>query len=559
MKIRLLTVATFATFALLPIVTSAATPELLKGYSQQAFRLPAEAELLLVADADHDGLGDILVLQDNEISIYFQDAGGFDFGTAQQQLLLNGNSVGWDISFNYQSPQQGMSIIALMDGNRVDAWHFQGRSIIGPETLHSGLNGFLGQGVTRLHFSRDINADGLDDLVIPGAGTLNLSIRNPDGSYQSAISVESEVQLNTSLNPGQLERQTGQALVIPLMELRDVNADGFADLISSTEDKLDVFLANQDGARYFQQIPSYSLDIAAIREELGEFDIDSLDFSNLTGVLALTHEEILEDINGDGISDLLLREGGKVSLFNGTATGMDFDQPAQVLRSGGNVLSTFLYDENEDGLKDLWLWRVEPISVGDVFLWLAVSGSVAVEAFIYPNEGDRFARRPARKVTVQLKFPSVIRLATSVLEITREVREAGNAAPVTYRTANLDADPSRQDLLVMIQNNIEIFLNGIEPEPENEQFLAGLGYTRNRNEYTIDVRSIIDTMSVNGKYNLEQLKSRGADFQITLDQAVNNGDIIAVEFNGDQKDDLIVFLQHSSSDIEGLLLISQGL
>ena len=50
--------------------------------------------------------------------------------------------------------------------------------------------------------------------------------------------------------------------------------------------------------------------------------------------------------------------------------GMDLDQPRQVLRSGGNVLSVFLFDEDDDGLKDLWLWRVETISVGDVFLWL---------------------------------------------------------------------------------------------------------------------------------------------------------------------------------------------
>ena len=67
----------------------------------------------------------------------------------------------------------------------------------------------------------------------------------------------------------------------------------------------------------------------------------------------LLDEELLEDVNGDQVDDLVLREGGKVSLFKGTTDGMDFDKPLQVLRSGGNVLSTFLYDENEDGLKQL--------------------------------------------------------------------------------------------------------------------------------------------------------------------------------------------------------------
>ena len=151
-------------------------------------------------------------------------------------------------------------------------------------------------------------------------------------------------------------------------------------------------------------------------------------------MLALTHEEVLEDVNGDGIEDLLLREGGKVSLFGGTTTGMELTRPKQVLRSGGNVLSTFLYDENEDGLKDLWLWRVEPISVGDIFIWLALSGSIAIEAFVYPNEGERFSRRPTRKLTIELQFPSVIRLATSFQELAEEAREMQSVGltPVSY-------------------------------------------------------------------------------------------------------------------------------
>ena len=36
-------------------------------------------------------------------------------------------------------------------------------------------------------------------------------------------------------------------------------------------------------------------------------------------------------------------------MLPGTANGMNMEQPRQILRSGGNVLSTFLFDENEDG------------------------------------------------------------------------------------------------------------------------------------------------------------------------------------------------------------------
>ena len=56
-----------------------------------------------------------------------------------------------------------------------------------------------------------------------------------------------------------------------------------------------------------------------------------------------------EPVIGNSRLGFLLREGGKVSLFGGNADGMDFTQPRQVLRSGGNVITTFLQDENEDG------------------------------------------------------------------------------------------------------------------------------------------------------------------------------------------------------------------
>ena len=235
---------------------------------------------------------------------------------------------------------------------------------------------------------------------------------------------------------------------------------------------------------------------------------------------------------------------------------MDFEQPRQVLRSGGNVLSTFLYDEDEDGLKDLWLWRVEPISVGDIFLWLAISGSVAVEAFIYSNEGERFARRPSRKITIDLKFPSAIRLAASIMDIARQARETDNSQIPPSATANIDNNPSSQDLLVLINNNVEVFLNSIEPVTRTDPFLDGLNYSRERDNYEIDVRKIINNVSINGGSRLNRLRNNGADYQISLSQPVENGDIIPVELNGDARDDVLVFTERNDVQIRGLLLLS---
>lgn len=523
-------------------------------YSSQPFHLPVAIENLLAADVNNDDLNDLVAVVENVMRIYFQTESGFDFDGGYIEFEIPGSAVGWDLSTNYGGA--GTAIIALIDGAEVLAWHIDGRTIQTPRTIKSGLSGYLGRGINRLHFSRDVNNDGRDDLIIPGAGELMLYLQGSNGDYLTPLPVKSDVQMRTSLDPEQLERRTGQAITIPVLELRDLNGDAAADIVSRTEEKLDVFLASPAGNLYFPATPSYSINIAEIEAGLGDFDVDNLDFSNLTGVLALTHEEILDDVNGDGIDDLLLREGGKVSLFGGTKTGMNLSEPLQVLRSSGNVLSTFLYDENEDNLKDLWLWRVESISVGDIFVWLALSGSVSIEAFIYPNEGERFARRPSRQITVELKFPSAIRLATSFLEIRNEVERSRGIASTPANVAHLDADTSQQELLVMLDRQLQIFLNSIAPEPETRPFLGSLGYSRQRNNYEIDIRRIIDNLAVNRDPLLEQVEGRTADVVIDLAVEVKTGDIIPVRLNRDTVDDLLLFTDFDDKQITGVLLLS---
>ncbi len=554
--------AYFSACTLLPAASQLGAQQL--EFLQQEFQLPLETENLLIADINGDDLQDLIAVVDNALQIYFQSETGFHFDDLSHRIIFPGQAVGWDLSRQFGAAGSS-SIIALIDGSEILAWQVSNQSVQDPVSILSNLNGYLSKGVNRLHFSQDINGDNIDDFLIPGAGVINLHIS--DGSkngdkynYQDSLSVRSELRMRTNLDGNHLERRTGQAIRIPMMELRDVNSDGFDDLISRTEEELNVFIANKEGKEYFSSQASYSLDILEIEERLGEFDIDNLDFSNLTGLLALTHEEILDDVDGDGIDDLLLREGGKVSLFAGSESAMNFSEPRQVLRSGGNVLGTFLQDENEDGLKDLWLWRVESISVGDIFVWLALSGSIAIEAFIYPNDGERFARRPSRKLTIDLKFPSVISLTSTFRDIEKEVRESASDEEIFSSLANLDANPSGQDLLLMINNQVKIFFNSIQPEtlPEDgsELFLGALDYSRERDNYEFNIRDVINNISISGNRQLNAVAGKTADRIIELNSEVTNGDIVPVRLNADERDDVFIFTDTDSGHIRGLLLLS---
>lgn len=537
-------------------------------FRQIPFSLPIDAHSITTVDLNGDGRLDLLVQQDRQLRAYIQSADGFDFSSDFVDLAPRGGtstlSLGWDLSRTLGEDSSRPALITLEAGREVYATQLspddQGWGE--PKTLLSELRAPIGAGVHRLHFVRDVDADGHDDLLIPEADRIAILLSDTGsegGGFQAPLRVETESRLSTTLYSPDLSRRIGQSLRIPALTLRDVNSDGSADLISDTDAALSVFLADAASPNYFPRGASYAIDREEIEARLGEFDIENLDFSNLTGVLALTHEELLEDIDGDGVEDLLLREGGKVSVFGGRADGLDLETPRQVLRSGGNVLTTFLHDEDGDGAKDLWLWRVEPISVGDIFVWLALSGSISVEAFVYRNQGDEFARRPARKISVALKFPSVIRLASSLRDIADEARASSASMSSLSIEAQLDGsgrgeDPARDDLLILANAQLQGFLGAIDVTPA-AQFLGSLGYSSEKDDYEIDLKGVIDSALASAEPQDAVVSPPSFTLPVTAD--VKSGGLVAARINDDSKDDIFVFTAMTPDAIEGILLLSE--
>jgi len=531
------------------------------GYSRHEFSLPPDTERVLVVDANNNSLSDLLVIAGRDLLLFLQNPGyGFDFSQEDSRISLPGSSAGWDISSTFPGPdgEPTLTVLALIDGNQVLAWSVTNGAFGEAVTVLDDAGGFPGPGIHQLAFARDINGSGREDLVIPGAGELLLYIRNNDGSYQPAIRILSEMRVSTSLdNARDINNNVGQTVNIPMLQLRDVNGDGRPDLISDTSERLDVFFASsRNGEDYFPNEPTFSIDRLEIRERLGAFDVDQIDFSNLTGILALTHEEILQDVNGNGIDDVILREGGRVALFLGNEDGVDLSTPQQILRSGGNVLTTFLHDENDNGRPDLWLWRVEQVSLADLFVWLAISGSINIEAFVYHNEGDSFARRPARRVTVTLRFPSAVRMISSVRDIRSRARDMDSVIPAAR--ANI-SNNEMQDLLVLLENQVEIFYNALsrEADSDEDRFLASLDYRRDRNNYEIDVRRIIDNFEIDINRDVRQVRGRSPDTTLALPTSQQRGDIMAMDLNNNNKDDVLIFLERSNEAVTGIVLLSR--
>ena len=148
----------------------------LNDFSSQPFYLPTQTSQLIVADLNGDNLGDLIAVQDDRLRAYFQTDTGFDFDTGFDEIGFANQSIGWDLSIGYH-PEGQLSVVALVEGKTIQVWHARGDEFLPPEIVKDSLNGFLGKGLNRLHFSRDINGDGLEDLVIPSAGKLNIYIK----------------------------------------------------------------------------------------------------------------------------------------------------------------------------------------------------------------------------------------------------------------------------------------------------------------------------------------------------------------------------------------------
>ena len=583
---------------------SQSTPQ----YQQLPFSLANANDRIVPLDFDGDGLLDLLTADEKTLSVYFQrprdSATPFQFGQADTVLTLPGAATAWDVeAVTANSNAAGLPrIVAIVDGKQVLTWSIENRQWTQPTTLIDNAAGFLPTGTYPSRFIRDINGDGLNDIVVPGATELTLYLQrdhnqhsnnqqsnnqqsnNQQGSNQQARSRYDAgvpvrfrlIQFSRLMIPKDIAGGgVGQSVRIPELDIRDINSDGFSDLIAHSNEVVEVFLSNNDGNINNQ--PSYSLDLSAIQEKLGEPDLDNIDFSNLSALLAYTYDFELNDINGDGIEDLLLREGGKISVFSGTANGMDLSRPRQILKSAGNVLGTHLRDEDGDGYKDLWLMRLQDISLGNIFLWLAISGSVDLEAFVYKNvsadnsakngenSGQQFSPRPHRKVTVTIKFPSLFRSASMLMDRAEE-SVAGKLlrtarAQVTYQTDTASAKTD-SDLLRLQPSSIGVFKQVVGEQNKASTFLGIQDLSKSRDNYVINLEPMISNPLLFANRDLNLVDGKSPDFEIPLptesfDNDPEQGDIVAIDLNADQVDDIVVFSDRDDDLITGLLLLSR--
>ena len=149
-------------------------------------------------------------------------------------------------------------------------------------------------------------------------------------------------------------------------------------------------------------------------------------------------------------------------------------------------------------------------------------------------------------------------MISSVLDLREQARALEDTRTLPTALARVSGVSDARDLIVLLDEQVQVFHNAIAlpPAPPEDRFLASLNYSRERNDYEIDVRRIIDEFEIEQNSELRRVEGRTPDQQIPLGTAMRNGDVVPVSLNGDDRDDLFLFLERGHDHISGTLFLS---
>ncbi len=343
-------------------------------------------------------------------------------------------------------------IVVLKDGGEV--WTF-GDGDRDPRLVVTDPAVNLPGGVYALAFARDLNGDGVFDLVLPTKDGLNL-YWNLEGALRRGPSVRHEIDVDVDADgPNDADPTLRQRISIPRFDVVDQNGDGVPDLMFADGEHVQFYWSSARGE--LPESPTFELDLDEIRASLPPRSRDLIDTGNLFSILDSRVSFVARDLDGDGFDDLLLRRGSKVSIYRGAAGGVDRSQATQVLKTGGNLLAAFALDDDGDGRDDLCMLRVSDVSLGQVLLWLVAGGTLSFDLFVYRQEEPlSFSRKPWRQRTLEIDLPSVASLIGGDLEDRFEsLSEDVSRGPVR---ADFDGDGERDDVArVAAEGGIDLY------------------------------------------------------------------------------------------------------
>jgi hypothetical protein len=319
--------------------------------------------------------------------------------------------------------------------------------------------------ITPIDFVRDVNGDGLDDLVVPDTAGYRVRLQRPDGSLGTeALLLESS---SMSVSDGVVTFRSR-----PLF-MGDMNFDGLADLGVWRGNALRVY-PQLPGARFEGrpipvqlglELPTEA-EMRARRSNRSAIDVMGLVDQQIWSILDLNNDQLPDILTETTLSEGVFDKRNKFRLYLGRRDGDHVayqETEDAVLASEGLQYDLVITDIDGDGKQDLLVRKVR-LTFGRVIRAL-LSGSVSLQLhFFRMTDDDSYAKQANYVTSTNVSFSM----------------SSGQVDIPAITVADFDAD-GLQDLMMQSNSNQLSFFRGVPTASLFDQRAAKRNVTLPRN------------------------------------------------------------------------------
>ena len=356
---------------------------------------------------------ELLVIQTPDLDDREKQIQGLDEEPVRTVAIFRRTGSTWTLRLRKQlhASMDLVDVLQGADGVRVVGYqdsqlrylHEQSQNFVAMLDTHSMFVGRNWDSSPTMEMFVDLNEDGLDDFLMPGFDGWQVAIQSAQGFHAAQV-----IGPRPHMNFGDIPRFVGYRAETPY--LLDENMDGRNDLAFWINGRFEVY--RQDSHGRFASEP-IELD-ANLQDVLGGYFSVNLgesdDDDNVQRLL-----DGVEDINGDGIADLIIQSIQGEGIFGlesqyefyrglkGPDNRLKFEQSASsIISTGGIQLNNERLDLTGDGNQEIVVTSVD-ITIGTI-IGALITRSASVDVSIYQMIDGTFPAKPSLKKQITVRF-----------------------------------------------------------------------------------------------------------------------------------------------------------
>lgn len=375
---------------------------------------------------------------------------GHDPVSQQYRQILQQKIPASSVAFDLMTSSDGYENLILVQPHRLSILNFEHEKKIIDFEIDSIYLNEHPQFIAKKEFVRDLNGDGLDDIYLSGFAKTSIFLQQTNGEL-----VANPLPIMSTVDMGRSEISFSEKTI----HIGDVNFDDKQDLIVLNNHQLEIFEQDKDGR--FNSLSNHLVlpkEISAVPWwNMRGTDGESLDQSDLKHRML----EKIEDINGDSIPDLMVRQTQSSGVFDRQNVyeiyfgikkqgKLVFNKEHDTQVSASGTLSGLkLLDINDDGKKEILVSSFD-IGVSQI-IGALLSGSIDQDVYIFAlDDKDQYNEEPLFSEEVDLNFSL----------------SSGSTGQAVILSADLNGDGFKEVMLSAGESRFDIF----EGEPNTPYF-----------------------------------------------------------------------------------------